>query len=122
MNRNANIVGLKYNAGILLGILAACTILFSQSFYYSLETVKSNVHVESQADDGGGDAQEGDLLSAANDMVSSVAQLSLEEVETFFIDIPLNVELDLSNLTEEAIDFDEFFRTLFRQIISPNAP
>jgi len=115
-------VGLKYNAGILIGILAACTILFSQSFYYSLDTVEPNVHVESQSDDGGGDTEKGDLLSSANDMVSSVAQLSLEDIQLFFIDIPLNIELNLSNLSEETIDIDEFFRTLFRQIISPNAP
>jgi hypothetical protein len=122
MNRNSKIVGLKYNAGILIGILAACTILFSQSFYYSLDTVEPNVHVESQSDDGSGDTEKGDLLSSANDMVSSVAQLSLEDVQLFFIDIPLNIELNLSNLFEETIDIDEFFRTLFRQIISPNAP
>ncbi|MEJ2004226.1 MAG: hypothetical protein P8X57_04520 [Cyclobacteriaceae bacterium] len=115
-------MGIKHSAGILLGLLAALTILLSQSFYYTLETVAEKAAVESHADDGSGDMEEVDLLSSANDMVSSIAQLSLEDVKAFIIDIPLIVEVDLSDLIEETIDFDDLFRTLFRQIISPNAP
>jgi len=122
MNGKSKIVGLKYNAGIFIGIVAALTILFSQSFCYSLDSVENAVHIEQQSDKGEGEHHDGDFLTAANDMVSSIAQLSLEKVATFIIEIPLNDEMDLSDLLEERIDFDEFFRTLFRQIISPNAP
>jgi hypothetical protein len=126
MRVKSKIVEMKYNAGILIGLLTVCTILCSQSFFYTIHSSAAESHLEQHESHDGNSSQESneqlDLLSSANDLVSSIAQLSLEDVETYIIEIPFNEGMDLSNLIEEIVDFDGLFRTLFRQIISPNAP
>lgn len=122
MTKDRYIVKTKYALGVIVAIIAAFSILTSQSFYYSLQTVKKDIQVEKKTDNPSGDQADADLLSAANDLQTSVLQTPIEKVVLLIIEIPFNENSDLSRLKDVPSNYNTYFRTLFRRIISPNAP
>ncbi len=119
MDKHSEIEPWKFNAGVVIGLVAALTILFSQSFYYSLSSVQEKVAVAKKSAD---DQEKEIKISSSNDLLSTVAQLNITPTDFSVIEILLNDSVDFSSLRPETADFNTFFRTLFRQIISPNAP
>ncbi|MCA6078133.1 hypothetical protein [Fulvivirga sedimenti] len=119
MENHSEIEPWKFNAGVVIGLLAALTILFSQSFYYSLSSVQEKVAVAKKTS---GDQEKEIKVSSSNDLLSTIAQLSITQTDFSIIEIQLNDYVDFSSLRPEIPDFNTFFRTLFRRIISPNAP
>ena len=114
--------GLKHKAGILLGILAAVTILFSQSFYYSLSESDTFIQDEQKSSETKKADDKHEVITSSNVLLSSIAQLNIEKIASFVIEIPFNDGVNFGNLRPEPGDYNTYFRTLFRQIISPNAP
>lgn len=119
MSKRNNISKFKRSVAFVTGILAAAVILFTQSFYFEYATdVESKVKTE-QSDNSDQDQA---ILKIGTEAVAQVAQVSLQNVLHFIS----NIYLD--NSQQNHIEyrpkplFNAYFHTLFRLIISPNAP
>lgn len=121
MSRRKNISKIKSSVSLITGVLAALVILFTQSFYfdYAAETqTESKVKTE-QSDNTDEDQA---ILKIGSEAVAQVAQVSLQNALHFIS----NIYLD--NSQQNHIEykpkplFNAYFHTLFRLIISPNAP
>ena len=112
-----NISDIKESAGMLLVIFAALAITLSQSLFYA-EFAKESVTAETEQA-----TQEEDVeLSAANDLLGSGGQLSLNHAWQFAITIPFDDFRDFTSTCLKAVDYNTQFKILFRAIISPKAP
>ncbi|MBL6446844.1 hypothetical protein JMN32_11010 [Fulvivirga sp. 29W222] len=121
MNKQRHISNYKQTIGIVIGIVAAIVILVSQSFYYDyMASTEGGVKTEIGSEPTG--EQQPDILTIGKDAVTTVVQFTITQVLQFIAD------LQLANSDEVQIEFDQkvelntFFKTLFRLIISPNAP
>ena len=107
---------------LFLGIGAALVILTSRSLYYahSQDNQAGTEEVKRHAEPEDGEGQE--QLTIAEDAIASIVPLSVSHVLHFIADIflpekdKLNVEVDTTP------ELTTYFKTLFRRIISPNAP
>lgn len=117
MRKSQTIVKIKESGGMLLIILAALAITFSQSLFY-MEFEKEHLVPDSEQT-----AQEEETeLSASNDLLGSGGQVSLNHTWQFTITIPFDDFRDFTSTCLKAVDYNTQFKTLFRAIISPNAP
>jgi hypothetical protein len=116
MEKLTKISNIKHTAGIALGILAALVILVSQSFYFDY-VAKSECKVKTEKSD-----QEQTILKIGQEAVAQAANVTLHNVLHFiseiFLDDSSEVHIDIKLQPE----FNSLFNTLFRLIISPNAP
>lgn len=122
MKRPSHIVNYKQSAGILTGIVAAIAILLSQSLYYTVaaQSLEDVQDTEQKASDDSSTKEV--QLTASNDLLGSGGQVSLEEPLQFTITISFDDFSDFTSTCLEAVDYNTQFRTLFRTLISPNAP
>ncbi len=114
-----NIVDFKHSVGIILGVITALMITFSQSLYYvadSSELETPSKEQTSQEDDAES------VLTAQNDLLGSGGQQSISHTWHLNIIIPFDDFRDFTSECLKAVDYNTQFRTLFRTLISPNAP
>jgi len=104
---------------IVLGVVAAIAILCSQSFTYTVSELPDEVKTELPADD---DGEHHEVTTISQDAVSSVVQLTISHGLHFITNIYHNVVEVAKTWFDQKIDFNSYFKTLFRLIISPNAP
>lgn len=119
MKANNNIADIKHIVGISIGIVAAIVILISQSFYFEyVATVDGEAQTEQSSDVDSDET----VIKMAHQALSSVVQFAVQNVLHFIGQIYEEDTFDANVSIENNISFDSFFQTLFRLIISPNAP
>ena len=109
---------------MILGVIIALTIVFSQTFYFNqTSTNKSEVKTENSSENSSdSDDTSSDFVLSKNAVSSPAIQLNVQQVLHFISDIHFD--------TEEKVDFEiisvpvlnKLFKALFNSIISPNAP
>ena len=100
---------------IASGILAAVIIVFSQSYYQQSELTQKN-------DSEKKDKSEKVMVSAPSDAVTSNSLVKLSENTAISVPSSFSITEIKSFVKIEKKVFVRFFRTLFRVVISPNAP
>jgi len=100
---------------IASGILAAVIIVFSQSYYQQSELTQKN-------DSEKKDKSEKVMVSAPSDAVTSNSLVKLSENTATPAPSSFSITEIKSFVKIEKKVFVRFFRTLFRVVISPNAP
>jgi len=118
MKSSRNISRKKELAFILLGILAAVAVVFSQSFTNFTYELEKDVKTELPADEEGSE----DIPTISNDAVSSFVQLTLNQALHFIADLKYQVKETITVFLDQKLDYNTYFKNLFRLIISPNAP
>lgn len=119
MYNSENISKHKHVIGICFGIVAAIVILVSQSFYYDyLASAEAGFHTEVE-DEGEEDHA---IITINKDVVTSAVQLTITQTLHFIADIHLDNAAQADIEIDQKVDFNTYFKTLFRLIISPNAP
>ena len=104
---------------LIVGILAALTILSGQVYTTQLA---APTEVVSQEDSATSDAEQQQVIVKTVDAVSTSASVSLTH-QFYFISEILHIQENHEESTFfELPRLSTFFTTLFRQIISPNAP
>ena len=100
---------------IAAGILAAVVIVFSQSYYQQADLAKKK-------DSDTKTKSEKVVISTPSDAVTSNTVLKLNNNTTPELQPAFSTKEAKSFVKVESRVFVNFFRTLFRVIISPNAP
>ncbi|MEM7106781.1 MAG: hypothetical protein AAF519_01050 [Bacteroidota bacterium] len=117
MKAQESIVKSKRTLGIVLAVLAAVSVLFSQGFYFSyLESIDTEA-VE-HTDEHGEDIP---VVKMTQDAVMTMAQISIHQVLDYLGDISIT-EAIIKIAVPKSLRLDGYFTTLFNIIISPNAP
>jgi len=120
MKGYSSIVRYKFRAGITLGLIAALAIVMTNQTLVNHQ-VKAEMHIDAGQDQDQNDEPKAQL-SAAKDLLASVSQLTITQAWHFIADI-YTVDHENQDLRGfEIREFNTWFRTLFRLIISPNAP
>lgn len=107
----------------LLGILVAIVLLLQQPFAFnpyhhsSGEELKKGIKTESREDSSHSEYQ-----IVAYQVLNPVLQFNLFHSFDLLIELPTLEEERFSEYTPSTKVFLNFFHTLFRKIISPNAP
>lgn len=114
-----NISKHKQTIGICFGIIAAIVILMSQSFYYDYLANASQEATVEVSDEGN---EQPDILTISNDAVTSVVQFTIAHVLHFIAELYLDNTDEIEVEVVGKIEANSYFKTLFRRIISPNAP
>ncbi|WP_155211138.1 hypothetical protein [Fulvivirga aurantia] len=119
MNNRSTVI--KEWLSIALGVMAALAILCSQSFTYTqLSEVDKSIETEIPTNDSDDENQE--LATISQVAVSSFVQVTLSQGLHFITNIYHNVIEVVADHVDQKIDFNSYFKALFRLIISPNAP
>lgn len=121
MARNEYISRYKHISGIALGVIAALVILFSQSFYFDYVAKiegKTKTEQTSDSDEDSGDT----VIKMSQQALSSGVEISIQSVLHFIGQIYDEVEVELPSITFKTQGLTSYLQTLFRLIISPNAP
>lgn len=109
----------KHIMGLALGVLTALAVLCSQSCYYSLIEKTKSVEASGSADQ----SDEGTGVSVlTTDAVSYFVQVTLNQALHVITEIYSEAVDQTKTEVDLKVDFDSYFKTLFRLIISPNAP
>ncbi len=120
MKGYSSIVRFKFRTGILLGLLAAVAILATDITSVSYQAV---IESHAQADDtANGEDQDNTQITAEKNLVASVSQLTIHHGWHFIAEIYFDDEQDRDISGLDVREYNTWFRTLFRTIISPNAP
>lgn len=103
---------------MVAGVLAALIILFSQSFYHEAQSNLKKIQSEQSSDQ---EVPQTFISAPSDAVVNSTVENVNEQVPS------LLEELFTTDEEAEAVSiiptfFGNFFQTLFRAIISPNAP
>lgn len=108
---------------VLLGILTGLFVIGSSSFYYEIKARLYKVEA-AVIDKTNSDQTEGRVVVSAYDAVSTVVSVNLSvPLLLSFGEVNTNqVEGFSTTSTEIKERLVPFFKTLFRKIISPNAP
>lgn len=101
------------------GILAALFILVGQANYYQVQ-LKAIQEVDMQ--DSEENSSEEVLRIFSNDAVSSAVHFHFNQVLHFITNIYSEIVEEIRVYLVETLPTIDFFETLFRRIISPNAP
>lgn len=117
MRKPQSISKIKESGGMLLILLAALAITFSQSLYYT-DFGSDDIIPDSEQTS----QEEETQLSASNDLLGSGGQVSLNHSWQIAITIPFDDFRDFNSTCLKAVDYNTQFKILFRAIISPNAP
>lgn len=105
---------------LVVGILAAIAIIFSQLFYYqSIEHNKKEVKSEQQQDQSTDDEA---LFVVPSTSMPSSANVELHHKSFPLLEIIFEDEEAEVGHEQTSFRLDSFLQTLFEVIISPNAP
>lgn len=105
---------------LLAGIVTAGVIVFSQLFYFQAATYCQE-KVDTEQHDGKSDAPESHI-SIPSSTISSTSSIEIHQDLSFILETLFEKEsADVSD-HEISLPVNKFFSTLFRFIISPNAP
>ncbi len=115
-----NIAKRKHALGLIIGLLAAVLILFTQSFYYEYVAI-SKEQIKAEQTDKANDT-EAAILKAAPSAVSQVVQVTLQHAWQLISIISFDDARTHQINYTPSLHQNTLFRTLFRLIISPNAP
>ncbi|UII22837.1 hypothetical protein [Fulvivirga ligni] len=127
MRNHITIRKFKHTIGLCIGVLAALVILTSETCYYSymasysLATSGKDTTIDIKHDNKD-DSNDHAILSISKDAVSSVAHMNITQALHFITEIYSGSSEDVVEIPENIPDFNTYFKTLFRLIISPNAP
>lgn len=112
---------LKHRIFILLaGIATAGVIVFSQLFYFQAATYCQNkAETEQQAQKAG---TEETYISIPSSTISSTSHIEINQDISFVLEILLEDDSEEEAPAKIALPVNKFFQTLFRFIVSPNAP
>lgn len=104
---------------LILGVMAAAAVLCTQSFNYSTYIQpEEGTQTEVPSDQH----EDADKTTISQDAVSSFVQLTLTSGLHFIADIYQGIVEEFEVVVDQKIDFNSYFKALFRLIISPNAP
>ncbi|QSE97525.1 hypothetical protein [Fulvivirga lutea] len=121
MKLSSNISRFKHSAGIAMGLLAALVILVSQSFYFEyVSNFEQSVSVEQTSDNS--DDSEDQVIKMGHQALSSAVEFSIQSVLHFITHIYDENPVEKPLVSENINGLTSYFQTLFRLIISPNAP
>ena len=107
---------------LLAGIATAGVIVFSQLFYfqaanYCQEKAETEQHEHDQKKDG-----TEIYISIPSSSISSSSHIEITKDLSFVLEILFEHETKEEEVTRISLPANRFFQTLFRFIISPNAP
>lgn len=103
-----------------MGFMAVCAILFVDlsSFTYRQAAIQ---HAKAEASDEKENKSQ-EMLDAGKNLIAHVSQLILVQTWHFIGEIYLDDQQDQEIKDLEIGQYNTWFKTLFRTIISPNAP
>lgn len=105
---------------LLAGIATAVVIIFSQLFYFQAANYcQEKVDTEQQAHKKDGTES---YISIPSSSISSTSHIEITQDLSFVLEILFEGESKEEEVTRISLPVDRFFQTLFRFIISPNAP
>ena len=108
---------------LLAGIATAAVIIFSQLFYfqaanYCQEKAETEQHDHDQKKDG-----TESYISIPSSSISSSSHIEItQDLSSFVLEILFEGDSKEEEVTRISLPVNRFFQTLFRFIISPNAP
>jgi hypothetical protein len=105
---------------LLAGIATAAVIIFSQLFYFQAATYCQE-KVDTEQNDQKAGATES-YISIPSSTISSTSNIVINQDLNFVLEILFEREPDEESNTVVSLSVNRFFQTLFRFIISPNAP
>jgi len=105
---------------LLAGIVTAGVIVFSQLFYFQAATYCQE-KVDTEQSEKKSDAPES-YISIPSSTISSTSNIELHQDISFALEALFENESDEEPTNTISIPVNKFFSTLFRFIISPNAP
>ncbi len=114
---------LKYKIVTLLaGVATAAVIVFSQLFYFQAATYcQEKAETEQHDQKKNKDANES-YISIPSSTISSTSHIEINQDLSFVLEILFEREPEEETITNVSFPASRFFQTLFRFIISPNAP
>jgi cytochrome c-type biogenesis protein CcmH/NrfG len=120
MKGYSHIVRYKFKAGILMGFMAVCAILYVDlsSFTYRQAAIQHEKAESSEEKEN----KSQEILDAGKNLIAHVSQLTLVQTWHFIGEIYLVDHQDQEIQDLEIGEYNTWFKTLFRIIISPNAP
>lgn len=122
MRAKNNISALKHTIGIAIGIIAALVILVSQTFYFDYLANTDGDKVKTEVAEDGSEHHASDVLTISQDAVTTVVQFTINQILLFITDLQLISNEDVKVEFSQKVELTTYFKTLFRLIISPNAP
>jgi hypothetical protein len=105
---------------LLAGIVTAGVIVFSQLFYFQAATYCQE-KVDTEQHDQKTDTPKS-YISIPSSTISSTTSLEINQDISFVLESLLEKEADEETNHSITLPANKFFHTLFRFIISPNAP
>ena len=105
---------------LLVGIVTAGVIVFSQLFYFQAATYCQE-KVDTEQSDKKSDAPES-YISIPSSTISSASTIEIHQDISFVLESLFEKEADEESDHTISLPVNKFFHTLFRFIISPNAP
>jgi hypothetical protein len=103
----------------MAGIATALVIVFSQLFYFQAANYCQKKAEAEQHDQKTGHES---YISIPSSTISSTSHLEIHQDLSFVLGILFELKSEKEESTEVVLPVDRFFQTLFRFIISPNAP
>ena len=103
---------------MIAGVLAAVTILFSQSFYHEAQSNLEKIKSEKLADQ---DTQSTFISAPSEAVVNTTVENVNEQVPSLLEEL-FTTDEEAESVSVIPTFFANLFKTLFRAIISPNAP
>lgn len=105
---------------LLAGIVTAGVIVFSQLFYFQAANYCQE-KVDTEQHDQKTDAPES-YISIPSSTITSTTSIEINQDISFVLESLLEKEADEETSHSITLPVNKFFHTLFRFIISPNAP
>jgi hypothetical protein len=105
---------------LLAGIATAGVIVFSQLFYFQAATYCQQKAETEQHDQKTGATES--YISIPSSTISSTSNIEINQDLSFILEILFERETKEETNTKIALPVNRFFQTLFRFIVSPNAP
>ena len=105
---------------LLAGIATAAVIVFSQLFYFQAANYCQK-KAETEHREQKTDATES-YISIPSSTISSTSHIEIHQDLSFVLEILFEREPEEETITNISFPVNRFFQTLFRFIISPNAP
>lgn len=109
---------------MVMGIVTALVVVFSQVFYFQ-PTNYSKKEVKSEQQKKQEKSSENDnhsFISLPSISQSTSTHVEVDHESSFLLEILFEDKEKEARSTEIPVSFGKFFHTLFRAIISPNAP
>lgn len=105
---------------LLAGIATAAVIVFSQLFYFQAANYCQEKIKSEQSEQKAGTSE--NFISIPSSTISSSTQIVINQELSFVLEILFEDESAHEGESHFAIPIQKYFQTLFRFIISPNAP